>query len=64
VVKPNVTVWYDLFRHVGVGVGAAYLVARPQQTITTAAGIQQQNLKTDAFELSTGVTFGLWKNKP
>jgi hypothetical protein len=61
VVKPSVAVWYDVQRHVGVGVSAGYLVARPEQTITTAAGIQQQRLKTDAFELTVGVTIGVWK---
>ena len=64
VLKPYVAAWYDVLRHVGVGVSAAYLVARPEQTITTAAGVQEQRLKTDAFELSAGVTFGLWKKKP
>jgi hypothetical protein len=64
VLKPYVAAWYDVQSHVGVGVSVAYLVARPEQTITTAAGIQQQRLKTDALELSAGVTFGLWKKKP
>ena len=64
VLKPNVAVWYDVLRHVGVGLSAAYLVARPEETITTASGIQGQHLKTDAFELSAGVTFGVWKKKP
>ena len=64
VLKPNVAVWYDVLRHVGVGLSAAYLVARPQETITTASGIQEQHLKTDAFELTAGVTFGVWKKKP
>jgi hypothetical protein len=63
VVKPEVAVWYDVLSHVGVGVSAAYLVARPEQTITTAAGIQQQRLKTDAFALTAGVTFGIWKKQ-
>ena len=63
VLKPCVAAWYDVLSHVGVGVSAAYLVARPEQTITTAAGIQQQQLKTDAFQLSVGVTFGVWKKK-
>jgi hypothetical protein len=48
---------------VGVGLSAAYLVARPEETITTASGIQRQHLKTDAFELTAGVTFGVWKKK-
>ena len=64
VVKPGVNVWYDVLKHVGVGVGAAYLVSRPELTITTASGTQQQHLKTDAFEATAGVTFGLWRNKP
>jgi hypothetical protein len=64
VVRPNVAVWYDVFKHVGVGVSAAYLFARPNQTITTATGTQEHDLKADAFELAAGVTFGVWKKKP
>jgi hypothetical protein len=63
VVKPDVAVWYDVLRHVGVGVSAAYLVARPEERITTASGIQEQHLKADAFELTAGVTVGVWKKK-
>ena len=63
VLKPSVAAWYDVLKHVGVGVGAAYLVARPSESITTASGIQAQHLKTDAFELTAGVTFGVWKKK-
>ena len=64
VVRPNVAVWYDVFKHVGVGVSAAYFLARPNQTITTATGTHEHDLKADAFELAAGVTFGVWKNKP
>jgi len=63
VLKPSISAWYDVLSHVGVGVSAAYLVARPQETITMAAGIQKQHLKTDAFELAAGVTFGVWRKK-
>jgi hypothetical protein len=63
VVRPNVAVWYDVLSHVGVGVGAAYLVNRPNQTITTAAGTQGQHLNADAFEVTAGVTVGIWKKQ-
>ena len=63
VVRPNVSVWYDVFRHVGVGVSAAYMVSRPNEKITMLAGTQEQHLKADAFELSAGVTVGVWKKK-
>ena len=64
VLKPSVSVWYDVLKHVGVGMSTAYLVARPTETITTASGIQEQHLKTDSFVLTAGVTFGIWKEKP
>ena len=64
VVRSGVSVWYDIFKHVAVGVGAAYFVARPNQTITTATNTQEQHLKADALELAAGVTLGIWKNKP
>jgi hypothetical protein len=63
VARPDVAVWYDVFKHIGVGVSAAYLVARPSETITTASGTQEQHLNADSLELSAGVTVGLWKKK-
>jgi hypothetical protein len=61
VVRPDVGVWYDIFRHVGIGVSVAYLVNRPNETVTTVAGSQTQRLHADTWELTTGVTFGVWK---
>ena len=63
VVRPDVAVWYDLTKHVGVGVSAAYMFSRPQATITTVAGDQVHNLRANAFEVTTGLIFGLWKNR-
>ena len=63
VVRPDVAVWYDVFSHVGVGVSAAYMISRPNETIATAAGTVEQHLKADALELSAGVTVGVWKKK-
>src|SRR5262245_2530031 len=63
VVRPNVSLWYDVFRHVGVGVSAAYMVSRPNERITILSGTQEQHLKADAFELAAGVTVGVWKKK-
>jgi len=61
VAKPDVAVWYDVFRHVGVGVSAAYLVTRPEETLTTATGSTVRRLNADTWELTTGVVFGVWK---
>jgi hypothetical protein len=63
IVKPEVAVWYDVFKHVGVGVSAAYLYTRPEETLTTPAGVQVRHLNADTWEFATGVTFGVWKKK-
>jgi hypothetical protein len=59
--KPEVSLWYDVFRHIGVGVSAAYLFARPEEVITTAAGSNTRHLNANSFELTAGVTVGVWK---
>jgi len=63
VLKPDVALWYDVFRHVGVGVSAAYLLSRPHETLTTANGVQVDHLNADTFELTVGVVVGVWKKK-
>jgi hypothetical protein len=60
VVRPDVSAWYDVFRHVAVGVSAAYLWSRPNETITTVTGSDTRRLNADAFELTVGVAFGVW----
>jgi hypothetical protein len=63
VLKPSVAVWYDVAKHIGVGISAGYLVARPDRTLTTTTGSETRTLKADAFELSVGLTFGVWKKR-
>jgi hypothetical protein len=64
VAKPEVAIWYDFFRHVGVGVSAAYVFTRPDETITTAGGqVQHRSINGDTWEFSTGVVVGVWKKK-
>ena len=64
IVKPEVAVWYDVFRHVGVGVSAAYLYTRPEETLTTGNNVVQvRRLDADTWEFAVGVTFGVWKKK-
>jgi hypothetical protein len=61
IVKPNVALWYDLFKHVGVGVSAAYLFNRPDEVIRTTAGSRTRQLNANTFVFAAGLTFGVWK---
>jgi hypothetical protein len=61
IVKPDVAVWYDLFKHVGVGVSAGYLFNKPDEVIKTTAGSGTRQVNANAFALAAGLTFGVWK---
>jgi hypothetical protein len=61
VIKPDVAVWYDLFKHVGVGVSAGYLFNKPDEVIMTTAGQRTRELNANTFVLAAGLTFGVWK---
>jgi hypothetical protein len=60
-VKPEVAVWYDIFKHVGIGVSAAYLFNRPDEVIRTTAGSGTRQMNANTFALAAGMTFGVWK---
>jgi hypothetical protein len=61
IVKPEVAVWYDLFKHVGIGVSAAYLFNKPDEVIRTTAGSATRQMNANTFALAAGLTFGVWK---
>jgi hypothetical protein len=46
-----------------VAISVAYLVARPEAILTTAAGPATRHLHADALELTAGITFGVWKKR-
>src|SRR5262245_17198973 len=61
VLKPEVSLWYDVFKHVAVGVSGAYLLNRLDETVTTAAGSDVRHINADTWEVTVGVAFGVWK---
>lgn len=60
-IKPDVSIWYDVFKHVGIGVSAAYLFNQPDEVIRTTAGSGTRQLNANSFALAAGLTFGVWK---
>ena len=60
VLKPEIGVWYDVNRKVGVNVNAGYMVARPEVTIETAAGTDLRTARADQFILKVGVVYSVF----
>jgi len=63
VLKPDAAVWYDVGKHTGVGISVSYLVARPEETVTTATGSDTRRLRADTFAVTAGLVFGVWKKQ-
>jgi hypothetical protein len=59
VLKPEIGVWYDLNRRVGVNLNAGYMVARPDVTVVTAAGTDFRKARADQFILKVGVVYSI-----
>jgi hypothetical protein len=60
VLKPEIGVWYDVNRKVGVNVNAGYMMARPDVSIETAAGVDRRKARADQFVLKAGVVYSIF----
>jgi hypothetical protein len=60
VVKPEVGVWYDVNRRIGVNVNAGYMIARPDVTVATASGADFRTARADQFILKAGVVYSIF----
>jgi hypothetical protein len=60
VLKPEVGVWYDVNKKVGVNVNAGYIMARPDVTVVTDAGTDFRTARADQFVLKVGVVYSIF----
>ena len=56
VVKPELTLWYDLNRRIGIKVNGGYLVARPSVTIVSTLGRDARSIRADTFSLPSALS--------
>ena len=60
VLKPEIGAWYDVTKKVYVNVNAGYMMARPDVSIVTAAGIDRRKARADQFILKVGVVYSIF----
>ena len=60
VLKPEIGVWYDVNRKVGVNVNAGYMMARPDISVVTSAGTDFRTARADQFVLKVGVVYSIF----
>jgi hypothetical protein len=59
VLKPELTVWYDLNSRFGIKVNGGYLVARPTVTVASTLGRDARSVRADTFLITFGVVYSI-----
>ena len=60
VLKPEIGVWYDFTRKVYLNVNAGYMLARPDVSVETAAGIDRRTARADQYLVKVGVVYSIF----
>jgi hypothetical protein len=58
--KPEVSVWYDLGKKVGLNVSAGYMIARPTVTVRSSLGVDERRVRADMFMVQIGAVYSIF----
>ena len=58
-VKPEVQVWYDFNRRIGLKISGGYLITRPSVTIKSSLGSDKWSVRADSFLITFGVVYSI-----
>jgi hypothetical protein len=60
VLRPGVSMWYDVNKKIGINVNAGYIIARPRVTVTTSLGEDARRIRADVFGVKVGVAYSIF----
>lgn len=60
VTRPQIGMWYDVSKKVGLHLTAAYTVARPQLTVNSSLGADERRLHADMFAVNIGLVYSIF----
>ena len=58
--KPEIGVWYDINKKIGLNVNAGYIVARPHVTVRSTLGEDRRGIRADQFILKVGMVYSIF----
>jgi hypothetical protein len=59
VVIPEVNVWYNVNKKIGIRVSSGYVFARPDVIVTSTAGVDRRRVKADNLTFKVGMVYSL-----
>jgi len=60
VVKPEVSLWVDVTRKVGLMANAGYIIARPRFTVSSTLGSDVERYRADAMSITVGAVYRIF----
>jgi hypothetical protein len=60
VVRPQIDIWHDINKLFGLNVNIGYIVARPEVTVATSAGVDKRTARADQFQIRVGVVYSIF----
>ena len=60
VIKPEVSVWVDLSKKVGLRINGGYLVARPKVKVTSSLGTDERRYRADMIVFQVGAVYSIF----
>jgi hypothetical protein len=59
VVIPEVNVWYNINKKIGIRFSSGYVIARPDVIVTSTAGVDKRRVKADNLTFKVGMVYSL-----
>jgi hypothetical protein len=60
VVIPEVSAWYNVNEKIGLKVSSGYVVARPNVTVSSTAGLDKRRVRADNVTFKVGLVYSIF----
>ncbi len=60
VIKPEIGLWHNLNRKIGLNINFGYMFARPDVTVVSTAGTETRTARADQFIIKGGVVYSIF----
>lgn len=58
--KPELSMWYDVNRKIGINISTGYVVARPTVTVRSTLGSEERRIRADMFMFRIGAVYSIF----
>jgi hypothetical protein len=60
VLKPEVAIWHNINKLLGLNINVGYMLARPEVRITTSSGLDARRARADQFLVKVGLVYSIF----